>query len=161
MSAILHHANHRDYGCGAHRAAKGRRVINGLATARGCVRDHCRRRYLSTLELGDAVAFLLYTGPRIGAALDCAARTPCSRKAAAWARPQKGSKSPWTISFDDQVARNDWRHLATKTLGACSAWHYGAHLKYLLTRAKLVVSSACLARCATDRLAEPPNRLNG
>jgi integrase len=88
-------------------------------------------------ELGALLTFLLYTGPRIGGALNLEREDVRLDESTAWARPQK-RQSPMEVRLNDQLRARLEKHLKTiEDRRRMFRWHYGGHLKYLLVRAKL------------------------
>jgi integrase len=156
VSAILHHAN-LDIRVRRPPGAKGRVIKDwlrpedafGIIDAADAI----------DAEFGALLTFLLYTGPRIGGALNLEREDVRLEDGAAWARPQKG-QSPMEIKLNEQVRARLAKHLAViADRRRVFRWHYGGHLKFLLIRAKLAyLLLACPVRRPTP-WKEPPNRL--
>jgi integrase len=87
-------------------------------------------------ELGTLLRFLLYTGVRLGAALDLRREDVRLADSMAWIRHQKGQPA------SDVRLREDLRdalsaHLASHNHARVFRFHQGGHLKHQLLRAKL------------------------
>jgi integrase len=110
-------------------------------------------------EFAALLTFLLYTGPRIGGALNLERDDVRLEEGAAWARPQKG-QSPMEVKLNEQVRTRLARHMASnEDRRRVFRWRYGGHLKFLLIRAKLAhLGIHCPPRRPTP-WKEPPNRL--
>lgn len=155
VSAILHHAGiaitiKRPKGF------KGRTVTDWLVPtdAAGIIAaaDQFDR------EFGTLLFFLLYTGPRIGAALKLLREDVRLEEGRAWARNEKGQPH-MDIRLRADLTDRLRELLTSHDNHRVFRWHYGAHLGHLLTRAKLGYLGI---KCPTRRpigWREPPNRL--
>ena len=100
-------------------------------------------------ELGVLLRFLLYTGPRLGAALNLQREDVRLDEQRAWVRHQKGQQAT------DVRLREDLRDALAKHLESHSErrvfrFHQGGHLKHQLVRAKLsYLGLTCPARRPT------------
>jgi integrase len=110
-------------------------------------------------ELGTLLAFLLYTGPRIGAALALRREDVRLDESRAWARNQKGQPH-MDVRLRADLCQRMGEHLAGHERHRVFRWHYGSHLIHLLMRAKLgYLGIACPVRRAIG-WCEPDNRLD-
>jgi integrase len=109
-------------------------------------------------ELGTLLRFLLYTGVRLGAALNLQREDVRLAESRAWVRHQKEQPA------SDVRLRDDLRdalnaHLASHNHDRVFRFHQGGHLKHQLLRAKLsYLRLACPVRRSTGWRA-PLNRL--
>ncbi len=110
-------------------------------------------------EIATLLAFLLYTGARIGAALDLRREDLRLNEGRAWARSQKGQPHMDVRLRADLCERLE-AHIASHDRQRVFRFHAGAHLYHQLTRAKLAyLRLACPVRPAIGWRA-PPNRLD-
>ena len=153
VSAVLRHAG-AELKLKRPRGAKGRVVTDWLqpADAFGIIAaaDSFDR------ELGALLRFLLYTGVRLGAALELQREELRLAERRAWVRHQKGQPAT------DVVLREDLAQALAELgdePGRVWRWHQGGHLKHQLVRAKLAhVGLPCPARRPVGWRA-PPHRL--
>lgn len=109
-------------------------------------------------ELSTLLVSLLYTGPRIGAALDVRREDYQLGEGRQWARPQKGQE-PHAITLHSELRERIASLLAADDRRRVFRWHYGGHLKHLLLRAKLsYLGLPCPVRRPIG-WKQPPNRL--
>jgi integrase len=87
-------------------------------------------------ELAALLMFLLYTGVRLGAALNLQREDVRLSESKAWVRHQKGQPAS-DVELHDDLARALSRHLATNNHPRVFRFHQGGHLKHQLLRAKL------------------------
>jgi integrase len=109
-------------------------------------------------ELATLMMFLLYTGVRLGAALNLQREDVRLSESAAWVRHQKGQPAS-DVRLRDDLARALSRHLATHNHARVFRFHQGGHLKHQLLRAKLAYLGL---RCPVRRpkgWRAPPYRL--
>lgn len=112
-------------------------------------------------ELATLLILLLYTGPRIGAALDVKRADLLLEEAAMWARPQK-RQEPHAAGLHPDLRERLARHLATHDREKVIRWRYGGHLQWLFLRAKFAyLGIACPVTRPRKGWREPPNRLRG
>jgi integrase len=110
-------------------------------------------------ELGTLLCYLLYTGSRIGAALDLRREDVRLDERRAWARSQKGQPHMDVRLHPDLCGRLA-EHLATHNHHRVFRLHYGAHLNHQLSRAKLgYLGLKCPVRRPVGWY-DPPNRLD-
>jgi integrase len=155
VSAILHHAG-VEMKLRRPKGAKGRVVTDWLqqVDAFGIIRS----AEGFDAELATLLKFLLYTGVRLGAALNLQREDVRLEDGAAWVRHQKGQPAT------DVRLREDLRdalaaHLASHDNRRVFRFHQGGHLKHQLTRAKLAYLGL---ECPTRRPVGwrvPPHRL--
>lgn len=133
VSAILHHAN-VELKLRRPKGAKGRVVTSWLVPpdAFGIIKA---AEDIDT-ELALLLNLLLYTGVRLGAALNLQREDVRLAESAAWVRHQKGQPA------SDVRLRDDLRdalaaHLDTHERRRVFRFHQGGHLKHQLVRAKL------------------------
>jgi integrase len=109
-------------------------------------------------EFATLLAFLLYTGPRIGGSLNLQRTDVNIQERSAWARPQKGQPHN-AVLLNEDICERLGILLASHDRDRVFRFHYGGHLKYLLVRAKLAyLGIACPERRPVG-WREPPNRL--
>lgn len=109
-------------------------------------------------EFGTLLYFLIYTGPRISAALELRREDVQLDQNRAWARNQKGQPH-MDIRLRDDL-RDRLAELANSTdRQRLFRWHYGAHLNHMLTRAKLDYLGIKCPRRPPAKWKEPANRL--
>ena len=109
-------------------------------------------------EIGTLLAFLLYTGPRIGGALNLDRDDVLLDEGTAWARPQKG-QSPMDAKLREDLRLRLAALLASHERQRVFRFHQGGHLKHQLTRAKLsYLGLPCPVRPEIG-WRQPPNRL--
>jgi integrase len=109
-------------------------------------------------EFGTLLTYLLYTGSRIGAALDLRREDVQLDKERAWARSQKG-QAHMDIRLHPDLCKRLAEHLATHNHHRVFRWHYGDHLNHQLTRAVLgYLGKKCPVRKPIG-WREPPHRL--
>jgi integrase len=109
-------------------------------------------------EFGTLLCFLLYTGPRISAALSQQREDFRLDDGRAWARNQKGQPH-MDIRLRADLCDRFRALLASHDRHRVFRWHYGAHLAHLLTRAKLAyLGIECPVRRPIG-WRQPPNRL--
>ena len=155
ISAILHHAGamipiRRPKG------AKGRVLTDWLPPedAFGIIAG----AETFDMEFAAFVAFLLYTGPRVGGALNLQREDVRLEENAAWARPQKG-QMPNDVRLSEELRARLAALLASHDRRRVFRFHQGGHMKHLLTRAKLTyLGLPCPARRPVG-WRQPPNRL--
>jgi hypothetical protein len=110
-------------------------------------------------EIATLLAFLLYTGARIGAALDQRREDLQLDLGRAWARPQKGQPH-MDVTLRADLCERIRAHMATHDRQRVFRLHYGSHLAHQLTRAKLAyLGLPCPVRPPIGWRA-PPNRLD-
>lgn len=117
-------------------------------------------------EFATLLTFLLYTGPRISAALELKRedvqiqrdKSGKLTKREAWARPQKGQPHNQVMLHPDLCGRLEGL-MASHERTRLFRWHYGSHLDYQLTRAKLAYLGIDCPRRRPLGWREPPNRL--
>jgi integrase len=156
LSAILRHAGIK-IELKRPKGGKGRIVTDWLTEddASGIINaaEHFDSEYATLLK------FLLYTGVRLGAALNLQREDVRLSESAAWVRHQKGQPA------SDVRLRNDLRdalagHLATHNHRRVFRFHQGGHLKHQLVRAKLgYLGPPCPVRPAVG-WRPPPHRLS-
>jgi integrase len=88
------------------------------------------------LEFATLLKFLLYTGVRLGAALNLQREEIRLEEARAWVRHQKGQPATDVRLQDDLRAALEL-HLESHDRRRVFRFHQGAHLRHQLTRAKL------------------------
>lgn len=88
------------------------------------------------LELAALLKFLLYTGVRLGAALNLERHDIRLEEARAWVRHQKGQPAS-DVRLRDDLRGALERHLETHERRRVFRFHQGGHLKHQLVRAKL------------------------
>jgi integrase len=109
-------------------------------------------------EVGTLLCYLLYTGSRIGAALDLRREDVQLDKERAWARSQKG-QSHMDIRLHPDLCERLGEHLATHDRHRVFRLHQGGHLGHQLLRAKLgYLGIKCPVRRPVGWY-EPTNRL--
>jgi len=134
LSAIIRHAGRKDFKLARPKGAKGRVVTDWLvpADAFGIISG----AETFDRELALLLTFLLYTGVRLGAALNVQREDVRLEDCAAWVRHQKGQPAT------DVRLREDLRdalaaHLDSHSERRVFRFHQGGHLKHQLVRAKL------------------------
>src|SRR5262249_47960056 len=109
-------------------------------------------------ELAVLLMFLLYTGVRLGAALDLRRQDVRLSESAAWVRHQKRQPAS-DVRLPDVLREALARHLRTHNHERFFRFHQGGHLKHQLLRAKLgYLGLPCPAR-RPHRWRPPPYRL--
>ncbi len=109
-------------------------------------------------EFGTLLFFLLYTGPRISAALELRREDVQIEQGFAWARNQKGQPH-MAVRLRDDLRSRLADLMASHKRHRLFRWHYGNHLNHQLTRAKLrYLGIDCPARRPIG-WCEPANRL--
>jgi len=109
-------------------------------------------------EFATLLAFLLYTGARIGAALDLRREDLRLDEGRAWARSQKGQPH-MDVRLRADLCERLAACLTSHDRQRVFRWHYGAHLAHQLTRARLAyLGLPCPARRPVG-WREPSNRL--
>jgi integrase len=109
-------------------------------------------------EVATLLAFLLYTGARIGAALDLRREDLRLDEGRAWARSQKGQPH-MDVRLRADLCERLAAHIGSHDQQRVFRFHAGAHLYHQLTRAKLAyLGLPCPVRPAIGWRA-PPNRL--
>jgi integrase len=88
------------------------------------------------LEVSTLLKFLLYTGVRLGAALNLERADIRLEESRAWVRHQKGQPAT-DVRLREDVRAALEQHLATHERRRVFRFHQGAHLRHQLTRAKL------------------------
>lgn len=112
-------------------------------------------------EFATLLVSLLYTGPRIGAALDVQREDLQLEEGTQWARPQKGQEAH-AVTLHSELRERFAQLLATHDRRKVFRWRYGGHLQWLLLRAKLsYLGIPCPAVRPRKGWREPPNRLKG
>jgi len=155
VSAILHHASVKII-VGRPPGAKGRVIKDWLPPpdAFGII----GAADTFDPEFGTLLAFLLYTGPRIGGALNLRREDVRLDESAAWARPQKG-QSPMDAKLREDLCARLATLLARHDRQRVFRFHQGGHLKHQLARAKLAyLGLPCPVRPDVG-WRQPPNRL--
>jgi integrase len=109
-------------------------------------------------EFGTLLAFLLYTGPRIGAALNLMREDVRLEEGRAWARPQKGQPH-MDVRLRKDLCERLGALLASHDRRRVFRWAYGAHLAHQLTRSKLIYLGLPVPRRRPIGWRESPNRL--
>jgi integrase len=110
-------------------------------------------------EFSTLLTYLLYTGARIGAALDLRREDIQLDRREAWARNQKGQPHMQLRLHPDLCTRLA-RLLQAHDRYRMFRWHYGAQLIYLLMRAKLGHLDIDCPQRRPVGWREPPNRLD-
>jgi integrase len=110
-------------------------------------------------ELATLLCYLLYTGARIGAALDLRREDIQIDKREAWARNQKGQQH-MQVRLHPALATRLGALLKAHDRHRMFRWHYGAQLIYLLLRAKLAYLGIQCPRRRPIGWVEPDNRLS-
>jgi integrase len=133
MSAILHHAG-IEIKLRRPRGAKGRVVTDWLTQDDAFGIIEAAERFDGEYAL--LLKFLLYTGVRLGAALNLQREDVQSDQRMAWIRHQKGQPA------SNVLLREDLRdalveHLRDHNRQRVFRFHQGGHLRHLLLRAKL------------------------
>lgn len=109
-------------------------------------------------EFATLLTYLLYTGARVGAALDLRREDIQLDRGEVWARNQKG-QAHMQIRLHTDLQKRLAALLEAHDRHRMFRWHYGAQLAYLLIRAKLgYLGIKCPQRRPIGWL-EPPNRL--
>ena len=109
-------------------------------------------------EFATLLCFLLYTGPRISAALELRREDLQLDEARAWARNQKGQPH-MQVRLQSELCARLKALAAHHDRDRMFRWHYGAQLCHLLLRAKLsYLGLPCPVRRPVGWI-EPPNRL--
>ncbi|MDR3420128.1 MAG: tyrosine-type recombinase/integrase [Xanthobacteraceae bacterium] len=155
VSAILHHAGVA-IALRRPKGAKGRVLTDWLtpADAFGII----AAAEGIDVEFATLLAFLLYTGPRIGGALNLQREDVRLEESAAWARPQKG-QMPNDIRLSDEIRARLAALLDSHERRRVFRFHQGGYLKHLLVRAKLsYLGLTCPVR-RPKGWKQPPNRL--
>ena len=100
-------------------------------------------------ELATLLMFLLYTGVRLGAALNLQREDVRLSDSAAWVRHQKGQPAS-DVRLRDDLREALARHLVTHNHARVFRFHQGGHMKHQLLRAKLgYLGIPCPARRPT------------
>lgn len=155
--AIMHHAG-VDIRVRRPKGAKGRVLTDWLAPADAFGIIGAAETALKEVEFAVLLAFLLYTGPRIGGALNLQREDVRIDEMAAWARPQKG-QMPNDVRLSEEICARLAKLLESHDRRRVFRWHYGGHLKWLLIRAKLAyLGLPCPVR-RPKGWRQPPNRL--
>lgn len=157
VSAILHHAGVQ-ITLRRPKGAKGKPRTNWLTPADAfgwIMAADAIEPELATLMLS-----LLFTGPRISAALDVRRADFLLDEAAQWARPQKGQDAH-AVKLKSELVDRLRELLASHDRQRVFRWHYGGHLKWLLVRSKLEFLGIPCPAVRPRRWREPPNRLKG
>lgn len=155
VSAILHHAGVK-IALKRPKGAKGRVVTDWLVTddAFGIIEaaDKFDPEYATLLT------FLLYTGVRLGAALNLNREDVRASESAAWVRHQKGQPAS-DVRLRDDLRERLSAHMRTHNNRRVFRFNQGGHLKHQLVRAKLgYLGIACPVR-RPKGWKQPPNRL--
>jgi integrase len=109
-------------------------------------------------EIGVLLRFLLYTGVRLGAALNLQREDVRPGEGCAWVRHQKGQPAS-DVRLREDLCRALVVHLASHNHQRVFRFHQGGHLKHQLLRAKLAyLGLPCPVRRQKGWRA-PPNRL--
>src|SRR3984893_1118238 len=133
ISAILRHAG-IEIKLRRPKGSKGRTVTDWLTPpdAFGII----KAAYSFDPELAVLLMFLLYTGVRLGAALNLRREDVRLSESAAWVRHQK--KQPASdVRLRDDLREALAEHLQTHNHDRVFRFHQGGHLKHQLVRAKL------------------------
>lgn len=155
VAAILHHAKVKIV-VKRPKGAKGR-VLNDWLTPADAFGIITAAETFDP-EFAVLLTFLLYTGPRIGGALNLQREDVRPEHEAAWARPQKGQPH-MDVRLREDLCAKLVAHLATHERRRVFRFTYGGHLKHQLTRAKLAyLGLPCPIRRPIG-WREPPNRL--
>jgi integrase len=155
VSAILHHA-------GDKRPVRRPKGFQGRTITDWLVPDDAFGIIAGAdtfdVEFGTLLCFLLYTGPRISAALSQQREDFRLDEERAWARNQKGQPH-MDIRLRADLCERIRKLLASDERHRVFRWHYGAHLAHLLVRAKLAyLGLPCPVRPPIG-WRQPPNRL--
>jgi integrase len=110
-------------------------------------------------EFATLLTWLLYTGARVGAALDQRREDIRLEEGKAWARSQKGQPH-MDIRLHPQLMERLASLLVSHDRNRVFRLHYGAHLAHLLVRAKLDYLGLACPRRRPVGWQEPPNRLS-
>jgi integrase len=155
MSAILHHAG-IELKLRRPKGSEGRVVTDWLRPPDAFGIITAAERF--DAELAVLLAFLLYTGVRLGAALNLRREDVRLADSAAWVRHQKGQPAS-DVRLRDDLRDTLARHLRSHNHERVFRFHQGGHLKHQLMRARLgYLGLPCPARRAPG-WRPPPNRL--
>jgi integrase len=155
MSAILHHAG-IELKLRRPKGSEGRVVTDWLRPPDAFGIITAAERF--DAELAVLLAFLLYTGVRLGAALNLRREDVRLADSAAWVRHQKGQPAS-DVRLRDDLRDALARHLRSHNHERVFRFHQGGHLKHQLMRARLgYLGLPCPARRAPG-WRPPPNRL--
>ena len=156
ISAILHHAGIK-MAIRRPKGFQGRTITDWLTPEDAAGIILCADKL--DQEFGALLTYLLYTGARIGAALDLRREDIQIDKREAWARNQKGQPH-MQIKLHPDLAGRLKVLLGDHDRHRMFRWHYGAQLIYLLLRSKLgYLGIACPQRRPIG-WREPDNRLS-
>jgi integrase len=156
MSAILHHAG-IDIQVKRPKGAKGRVITDWLVDADAFGIVAAAERF--DPEYATLLKFLLYTGVRLGAALNLQREDIRFAECMAWVRHQKGQPAS-DVKLREDLCDALAAHLATHDNRRVFRFRQGGHLKHQLVRAKLgYLGIDCPVRRPTGWRA-PPYRLS-
>jgi integrase len=133
ISAILHHAKVK-IALKRPKGAKGRVVTDWLVREDAFGITANAERF--DAEFAVLLKFLLYTGVRLGAALNLQREDVRLDQSAAWVRHQKGQPA-CDVRLREDLCETLAAHLATHNNLRVFRFHQGGHLKHQLVRAKL------------------------
>jgi integrase len=133
MSAILRHAG-VDFKLKRPKGAKGRMVTDWLVPPDAFGIIQAAESF--DRELATLLQFLLYTGVRLGAALNVNREDVRIEQAAVWVHHQKGQPAT-DVRLRQDLCEVLASHLASHDNRRVFRFHKGGHLKYQLVRAKL------------------------
>jgi integrase len=156
VSAILHHAG-VDITVKRPKGFQGRTVTDWLVPEDAFGIIDAADRF--DREFGALLCFLLYTGSRIGAALDLRREDVRLEDRRAWARSQKGQPHH-DVELQSDLCDRLAEHLATHDRNRVFRLHSGGHLHHQLSRAVLgYLGIKCPVRRPIG-WREPPHRLD-
>jgi integrase len=152
VSAILRHAG-VEIKLRRPKGSKGRVVTDWLGPADAFGIIQAAESF--DAELATLLKFLLYTGVRLGAALNVNREDVRIEEAAAWVRHQKGQPAT-DVKLRQDLCEPLAAHLASHDNRRVFRFHQGGHLKHQLVRAKLAyLGLPCPARRPTGWRAPP------
>jgi integrase len=155
VSAVLHHAG-VEITIRRPKGFAGRTITDWLTPADAAAIIAAAESF--DPEFATLLTFLLYTGSRIGAALELRREDVRLEEGRAWARSQKGQPH-MDIRLHPDLCDKLAALLATDQRTRVFRFHYGAHLGHQLTRSRLAcLGLPCPRRCPIG-WKEPPNRL--
>jgi integrase len=155
MSAILHHAG-VEIKLRRPKGSEGRVVTDWLRPPDAFGIITAAESF--DVELAVLLMLLLYTGIRLGAALNLQRNDIRISDSVAWVKHEKGQPAS-DVRLRDDLRDALARHLHSHNHERVFRFHQGGHLKYQLVRAKLgYLGLSCPAR-RPKRWHPPPNRL--
>lgn len=110
-------------------------------------------------EFATLLKFLLYTGVRLGAALNLERADVRLEEGAAWVRHQKGQPAS-DVRLRDDLRQALERHLQSHERRRVFRFHQGAHLRHQLERAKLAYLELPCPKRPDVGWRAPANRLD-